>query len=300
MKRIAAILIVMLFALSSYTQELDCRVQINYSKLQGTSNRQIFQSLQTAVYEFMNNRIWTNHVFTQDERIECNIYMTIDERISADEFKGSIQVQSSRPVYNTSYRSQIFKHMDNDFHFQYVEFEPLEFNINSHRSNLTAILAFYAYIMIGMDYDSFGMMAGTPFFKKAEQIVTNAQNAQEGGWKAFESLKNRYWLAENLLNDTYEPLRECMYLYHRQGMDVMSDKPANGRSQIEEALQNLKKVHNKKPGSFLMQIFVDAKGEEIVNVFSEGFPDEKSRVVEVMKRVDPANSSQYDAIMKSD
>lgn len=260
----------------------------------------MFQEMQTAIYEFMNNTVWTNHVFKQDERIECNVLITLQERISADEFRGSIQVQSSRTIFNTSYKSPVFKHVDQDFRIQYVQYEPIEFNINTHQSNFASILAYYAYIMIGMDYDTYGLNAGSEYFSKAQKIVENAQNAQEPGWKAYESLKNRYWLVENLLNDTYSPIREAMYMYHRQGLDRMTDKLETGRTTVEEAIEGLKEVHNRKPGSYLMSIFVDTKADEIVNIFKEAFPDQKNRVIRVMKDIDPANASKYDGIMKSD
>lgn len=300
MKRILTIGIAVLFALNLNAQELDCRVQMSYSAIQETSNREMFQEMQTAVYEFMNNTVWTNHVFKQDERIECNVMITLSERISADEFRGSIQVQSSRTIFNTSYKSPVFKHVDQDFRIRYVQYEPIEFNINTHQSNFASVLAYYAYIIIGMDYDTYGLNSGNEFFSKAEQIVQNAQNAQETGWKAYESLKNRYWLVENLMNDAYSPLRETMYMYHRQGLDRMSDKLENGRTAIEESIENLKSVHNRKPGSFLMSVFVDTKSDEIVNIFKEAFPDQKNRVIRIMKDIDPANASKYDGIMKDD
>ncbi len=293
-------LICLISGLSLPAQELDCRVQISYNQIQETSNRKMFQEMQSAVYEFMNNTVWTNHVFKKDERIECNIRIELKEKVSADEFKGSIQVQSSRTVYNTSYKSPVFKHIDKDFRIRYVEFEPLEFSISTHQSNFTSILAFYAYVIIAMDYDTFGMQAGTPFFQKAEQIVQNAQNAQETGWKAYESTKNRYWIVHDMLHDTYSPLREAMYTYHRQGLDRMYEKPDEGRSRVEDAIMELKEVHNKRPGSFLMSLFVDAKSDEIVNIFSEGFPDQKNRVVRIMEEIDPANASKYQKILKEE
>ncbi|MGC9332269.1 MAG: DUF4835 family protein [Bacteroidales bacterium] len=301
MKKSPIILIIyFLFDLSLPAQELDCRVQVSASQIQETSNRKMFLEMQSAVYEFMNNTVWTNHVFQRDERIECNIRIELKEKISADEFKGSIQVQSSRTIYHTSYKSPVFNHLDKDFHIRYVEFEPLDFSINTHQSNFTSILAFYAYIMIGMDYDTFGMKSGDPFFQKAEQIVQNAQNAQETGWKAYENTKNRYWLVNDLLNDIYSPLREAMYIYHRQGLDRMYEKPVEGRTRVEDAIMELKNVHNKRPGSFLMLIFVDAKSDEIVNIFSEAFPDQKNRVVQVMQEIDPANASKYQKILKEE
>ncbi len=298
MKKILPILLLLFSLLKLSAQELDCRVQVSANAIQENSNRQMFDEMRTAIYEFMNNTKWTNHVFKQDERIECNILITLSERISSDEFKGTIQVQSSRTIFNTSYKSPVFKYLDKDFHFKYVQFEPIEFNINSHRDNLSSVLAYYAYIILGMDYDTYGMKSGNEFFAKAEKIVQNAQNAQETGWKAYESTKNRYWLVENLMNDAFSPVREAMYVMHRQGLDRMSEKQEAGRTSIEEAIDGLKAVHNRKPGSFLMSIFTGTKSSEIINIFKEGFPDQKNRVIRIMSEIDPANSSKYDAIMK--
>lgn len=298
MKKKLILILSVFLSIQLFAQELDCRISISSNAIQETSNRQMFQEMQTSVYELMNNTVWTNNVFKQDERIECNIYITLKERVSSDEFKGTIQIQSSRTIYNTSYKSPVFKYLDQDFHIKYVEFEPLEFSINSHQSNFTSILAYYAYIIIGMDYDTYGSMSGDPYFSKAEKIVQNAQNAPETGWKAYEGTKNRYWLVENLLNDSYSSLREGMYMYHRQGLDRMSEKPEDGRTSIEEAIEELKTVHNKKPGSFLMSIFSDTKADEIVNIFSPAFPEQKNRVILIMKEVDPANSSKYEGILK--
>jgi len=298
MKKIIIIISAIIFGSSIFAQELDCRIQVNHSKLQGTTNDKLFQTLQQELYEFINNTNWTNHVYDRDERIECNIYITIDNQISSDEYSGKIQVTSSRPVYGTSYLSPILNHLDNKFQFKYVEFEPLEFNENSFTSNLTSVIAYYCYIIIGMDYDSFGPNAGTPYFQIAEKIVQNAQSAQEPGWKAYEDLKNRYWLVENLLNSQYSAMRDFMYTYHRMGLDKMADKPSEGRASIEQAIEDLKNVHRRKPGSFLMTLYTTAKGDEIINIFSEGFPDEKARVYNIMKEIDPANSSKYEKIMK--
>ncbi len=298
MKRIVIILSVLLSSLGLFAQELDCRIQVNHSKLQGTTNDKLFQTLQQELYEFVNNTNWTNHVYDRDERIECNIYITIDNQISSDEFSAKIQITSSRPIFETSYLSPVINHLDNNFQFKYVEFEPLEFNENSFSNNLTAVIAYYCYIIIGMDYDTFGSSAGTPYFQKAEKIVQNAQSSQESGWKAYENLKNRYWLVENLLNNQYSSMRDFMYTYHRLGLDKMGDKPSEGRAGVEQAIEDLKNTHRKKPGSFLMTLYTTAKGDEIINVFSEGFPDEKARVYNIMKEIDPANSSKYEKIMK--
>ncbi|HOE05872.1 MAG TPA: DUF4835 family protein [Bacteroidales bacterium] len=298
MKTTALILALLTSTLLLQAQELDCRIQVNYSKLQGTSYQQIFSTFQQSMYEFINNTNWTNNVFQKDERIECNFNFNLTEQVSSDEYKGTLQITYSRPVFGTSYNTPILNHLDNDIQFKYTEFEPFEFNPNSHTSNLMSIVAYYIYIIIGMDYDTFGNGSGTEYYQKAERIVQNAQSAPEKGWKAYENLKNRYWLVENLLNDQYAPIRDFLYVYHRQGMDKMADKPADARARIEEALENLKTVHRRKQGTFLMQIITTAKGDEIVNIFQESFPDEKARVYNIMKEIDPANVTKYDGMMQ--
>ena len=217
---------------------------------------------------------------------------------SGDEFKGSIQIQSRRPVYNTSYNSAILNYKDDDVKFNYVEFEPLEFSLTEHRSNLTSILAYYAYIIIGFDYDTYSLLGGTEYFQKAEQIVNNAQNAAENGWKAFESRKNRYWLVENILNDQYKGVREFQYRFHRLGLDVMSSKEAAGRADIAESLELLQKVYRQKPDPFLFfyDMVMSAKSDELVNVFSESFMAEADRVYNILVEIDPSRSEKYKKI----
>lgn len=276
-------------------QELDCKIQVMSQQIQGT-NKQIFRTLQSELFEFVNNRKWTNHVFSPEEKIECNIMITITQELSVDEFKGKIQIQARRPVYNTSYFSNLINYVDNDFHIRYVEFDPLEFNENGSNSNLVNIIAYWVYVVIGLDYDSFSYEGGTEFFQKAEMIVNQSQNAQQKGWKAFESMRNRYWLTENLLNDRYSGVRQCWYNYHRLGLDIMSQKTNEGRSTIAESLRLLQQVHRDKPGSFVMQVFFDAKADELVNIFSESFPDEKNRVVQILTEIDPSNASKYNKI----
>lgn len=282
-------------------QELQCNIQVVSQQIQGT-NKQVFRTLQGALFEFMNNRNWTNHVYDIDERIECNIMLNLTDQISADEFKGTLQVQSRRPVYGTSYNTVLLNYMDNDLHFRYVEYQPLEFNESTHTSNLTSILAFYAYIILGLDYDSFAYEGGSEFFRKAEQIVNNAQNAQERGWKAFESKdhKNRYWLINNIMDDEFSPVREFYYRYHRLGLDVMDEKVNEGRAEIAESLKLLQEVQRNRPDPFmhLLQVVFDAKADEFVNIFSESFTDEKNRVFTLLSEIDPANSTKYEKIIQ--
>ena len=296
------ITILVLIPFQIYCQELKCNVQVVTQQIQGT-NKQVFQTLQTAIYEFMNTTVWTNHVYGIDERIECNFLFNITEQLSADEFKGTLQIQSRRPVYNTNYNTVMFNYMDNDIHFRYVEFEPLQFDETQHLSNLTSILAFYAYIILGLDYDSFSYEGGTPYFQKAENIVNNAQNAREVGWKAFESTshKNRYWLINDILDDKYSPVREFIYRYHRHGLDVMDEKVVEGRAVIAESLENLQKVYREKPDPFmqLLKIILDAKADELVNIFSESFVEEKNRVVTILQEIDPSNQPKYQKIISA-
>lgn len=297
-RKLVFFILLLAFPMLSYQQELRCNVQVNAQKIQGT-NRQMFQTLQTSLYEFMNNTNWTNHIYGQDERIECSIMLTLNEQIGSDEYKGTIQVQSRRPVFGTSYNTAMLNMMDNNLHFRYTEFDKLEFSDSRHISNLSSILAYYAYIILGFDYDSFSYLGGTEYFQKAERIVNNAQNATERGWKAYEgNRKNRYWLVENLLNDKYRPLREVYYRYHRLGLDRMSDKLVEGRAEIAEAMSNIQRVFREKPDPYMfyLQIFFDAKSDELVSLFKESFPAEKTRVVNILTEVDNANASKYNRI----
>lgn len=281
-----------------FGQELNCRIQVVSQQIQ-SSNKRIFESMQKDLYEFLNNRKWTDNVFSNDERIECTILINLTEQISADEYKGTMQIQSNRPVFNSNFNSVLLNYKDNDIQFRYVEFQPMEFNENSSVSNLTSLLAYYAYLIIGLDYDSFSPDGGTPFFQKAEKIVTNAQNTTEKGWKSFEGQKNRYWLIENILNSKYGPVRDFYYRYHRLGMDIMAEKSADGRIEIAEDFKLLQKVFREKPSQFMnyLQVVFDAKSDEFVNVFSESFPDEKIRVNVILKEIDPANSTKYQKII---
>ncbi|OFX87440.1 MAG: DUF4835 domain-containing protein [Bacteroidetes bacterium GWF2_33_16] len=298
-KRIYLFLILLVVSLITRGQELRCNISVVSSQIQGT-NKQVFQTLQNELYEFMNNTVWTNHVYRNEERIDCNIMINLTDH-SGDEFKGNIQIQSRRQIYNSSYNSTILNYKDDDIKFNYVEFEPLEFNLTEFRSNLTSILAYYAYIIIGLDYDTFSPLGGTEFFQKAELILNQAQNAPEKGWKAFESRKNRYWLVENILNDQYKGVREFMYRYHRLGLDIMSSKEAAGRSEIAESLQLLQKVYRQKPDPFLFyfELVMIAKSEELVNVFSESFMAEADRVYSILVEIDPTRADRYKKIKEN-
>jgi len=300
MRRIYLIFALIVIAHSNLiAQELRCNISISATKLQG-ANRTVFETMQSDLYEFMNNRKWTDQKFAMDERIECSFFINLDEQISSDEFKGTIQVQARRPVFNSSYETILLNIKDNDFDAKYIEYQTLEFNETSNKDNLTNILAYYAYIILGMDYDSFSPEGGTEFFQKAQTIVNNSQSAREKGWKAYESERNRYWLVENILNKSYSGFRSCTYQYHRQGLDIMFDKSPEGRAAIAESLKSIQKVFRSRPSLYILQVFFDAKSDELVNVFSKSFPDEKNRVSVILNECDPSNGTKYEKILKSE
>ena len=280
-------------------QELNCNVQVTAQQIQG-SNRQVFETMQRDLYEFMNNSVWTNHVFSYSERLDCNILINLTDQLSADEFRGTIQVQLRRPAFNTTYNSTMLNFIDNSFQFRYVEFQPLEFDPSSHKSNLVSVLAYYTYIMLGFDYDTFSLLGGTEFFQMAEKIVQNAQNAPESGWKPYDASRNRnrYWLVKNVLDKGYEGVRQFMYEYNINGLDNLESRTAEARTSMAESLKLIQEVYRKKPDPFMyyLQIVLEAKSEELINIFTEAFPEEKSRVVQILTEIDPANKAKYEKI----
>lgn len=280
---------------SSTAQELNCQVSVLTPQIQ-ESNKTIFETLQNQIRDFMNNRKWTSDNFENSERIECSMIINVTERVSTEDFKATIQIQSRRPVYKTSYNSPMINHQDNDFNFRYVQDQVLDFDENSITGSLTATLAYYAYIIIGLDYESYSAEGGSPYFLKAQTIVNNAQSLGERGWKAFESQRNRYWLVENLLNVQFRPMRNCIYKYHRLGFDKMHDNVNEARIVILDALRPLKNVYNDRPNSFLMQFFFNAKSDEIVSLYQQGTTDEKAQVTQLLTQIDPGNISKYNTI----
>lgn len=293
-----AALFVAIFAQSVAAQELEIRIQVSHAQLQGVDNSK-YENMQKALNEFVTNQIWTNNVFKTEERIKCNMLLNITKEVYSDEFQATLQVVSSRPVYGTGYDSPMLNILDKNIQFKYADGETLIFNENSH-DELTSLIAYYVYIIIGFDYDSFGKMGGTPYFEKAQKIVNNAQGSNYAGWKSFETNKrNRYWLAENLMNSIYAPIREYIYKYHRLGLDLMGTRLADGCASIAEGMNDLLKVHRQKSDSYLMSIFFDAKADEIVNIFSNSSDQaQQNKVYNFLKEIDASNLSKYDKIKK--
>ena len=291
-------MVILLATLPVRAQELNCQVSVGSQQVQGSS-KEVYDKMQKAIYDFMNNQKWTDHIFKENERIKCQLMFTITDRVSDDEFNGYLQIQSSRPIFGASITTVLLNHRDNDIHFEYDEFEPLRFNETQYTSNLISILAFWANIIIGLDYDSFSQDGGTLFYQRAENIVANAQNSNQTGWTAFESTKNRYWLAENLLNDKYSAVRTCLYRYHRLGLDRMNERVEEGRTEISEALVDIRPAYRENPSAMIFPVFFTAKSDEIVNIFSQSYPDEKNRVITALKEIDPGNTSKWDRIAKA-
>ncbi len=275
-------------------QELNAQVQINTQNIQLT-NKQVFNTLQTAIREFLNNTKWTSENYSLEERIQCSFLINIQDNPSIGEFSGSLQIQYSRPVYMSGYDSPIFVHQDNQFAFKYLEFDRLDFAENQNLSNLTSVLAYYVYVIIGLDRDSFEEEGGTPFFQKAQNIVGVAQNSNFTGWSSFSGPKSRFQLIDDLLSAAFSDYRKCLYQYHRQGLDVMYD-PAEqdrGKQVLRDALLLLKGVNDKRPNSLIIQIFFDAKSQEIISVFNGGNPIDIRALKELLPNLDATNASKY-------
>lgn len=300
MKKNLQIIVVFIFIFfecgSVVGQELNCNFQVNSTQIIG-SDKSIFDVMQTRLKEFVNGRKWTNHNYQITERIECTMLINITERVSQNSFKATIQIQSRRPAFNSSYNSTLINHIDKDFEFTFNEFEQIEYSENTYVSNLTSVVSFYVYMILAMDYDSFSKEGGQPYLIKAQNIVANAQGSGSSGWKAFEDTKNRYWLVENLLKPNYAAFRESMYNYHRLGFDVMSSDVNKGREQVTKSLKNLESIFTYDMNSYQLQFFFNAKSDEIIELYKEAPQAEKSEVVALLKKINPANANDYEKII---
>jgi len=297
--RIAILMVLLLAMVSAMAQELNCRVNINYSGL-GNTPPPVFQTLQKDVTAFLNEQRWTNHTYDVNEKIECNIMITITDYNGLDKFTGTIQINQSRPVYYTSYNSPLFtfKEADGKLVFQYQEGTPLEYIENHATSNLSQVLAYYAYLILGFDYDTFSPLGGTEYFRKALRVALTSQSSGYEGWSVADSKQNsRYNLIDALLDKRFENLRLGQYYYHRLGLDAMPKDPEGGRKKMLEALKYIQRSNRAKQNSLIVSLFFTAKSDEIVNVFSASPLPEKNEVMEILKEVDASNVSKYQKIM---
>lgn len=274
-------------------QELNCTVTINSDQVSQT-NQQIFRTLERSLSDFVNKSKWTNRVYKENERVNAQMFITITE-YESDRFSGNIQIQSSRPVYNTSYESPVFNYKDNQLNFQYIEFQPLVFNENVFESNLVAVVAYYAYIILGLDADTFSLEEGTDFYRKAQNIVTQAQGSNYSGWSQ-SSDRSRFELVDNLLSNTYKEYRVAMYNYHRKGLDILADNNSTGKQIIAGTMNLFQTMINRRPNAFLIQTFFDAKSEEIQNIFSDGPKVDIVKLKETLNKIAPLYSSTWNDI----
>jgi len=280
------------------SQALNCAVSINASQVQ-TSDASVFRDMKNAIEQLMNGRKWTADAYKSHEKILCNILITVTRMPSIGSFTASVQVQSARPVFNSAYTSLLFNFADREWEFEYIESMPLEYNDNTFTSNLTSMLAFYAYLIIGLDYDSFSELGGTPHFQKAMAVVNNAQQSGSPGWQAIGSNRNRYWIIENLNNPQMADLRKAIYTYHRLGLDTFESRPDESRQTILNGLKDIKKVRDINPNAILVVSFFDAKGQELANIFSDGNIQVRRQAYDIITAIDPSNRSTYEKIIQN-
>lgn len=295
-----AFLAALLFlSVSSYAQELNCIVTINVGPQVQTTDRNVFRDMKTALQQFLNSRKWTNDAYQPHEKINCSILININDMPSIGIFSASVQIQSARPIYNSNYTSLLLNFADRDWEFEYIESQPLEYNDNTYTSNLTSMLAFYAYLIIGMDYDSFSELGGTPHFQKALTVVNNAQSSNRPGWQALGSTRNRYWIIENLINPQMTDVRKSIYSYHRLGLDTFEKTPDKSREIILKGLKDIKKARDINPNAILIISFFDAKSKELANIFSEGALPVRREAYDLIIGIDPSNRSSYEKIIQN-
>lgn len=291
-------LILSFFILSgTQAQDLNARVQILTPKIQNTNKRAI-EALEVSITDFLNNRKWSNDQIKPNEKIDCSFVLNIKEWDGSSTFKAEAQIISTRPVFNSTYNSTSLSMSDKNFDFSFSEGQPFDYSDQNYIGNLTSLLAFYAYVIVGLDYDSFSKMGGSPYYTKAQTALNNAQTSGYAGWQAHENLKNRYWLIENLLSKNFHPLREFIYSYHREGLDSMADNISQGRKAILNVMPKLNELDRQKQGAIFSQTFFTAKADEIANIFSNADPTDKMKVYNIMADIDPSNIRKYDILKK--
>lgn len=289
------IVFLLLISFTAKSQELNCNVIVN-AQFTGNENFQIFRTLQTQLREFVNSTKWTEKEFGPQERIECGIFINVTEYDNSDLFKASIQVQSSRPVYGSTYSTPIYNVNDKDFTFRYVEFQNLLYNQNQFESNLISVIAFHIYMVLGLDADSFAPNGGDDYLKQAQTIVNYSQQENAKGWKLEDGLQTRFALIDNIMSPTFKEYRSVMYDYHRNGLDLMSEDPKRGKEAVANAIQEFNAMNRRRPNSFLLRTFFDAKGDEIEQIFSDGPSVPITELVATLNRVAPMYSSKWRSI----
>lgn len=293
MKKIVSFLFLFFVAIAN-AQQLNCTVQVNSDKIASTNN-QIFKNLEKSISEFVNKTDWTGEEYKQNEKINCSMVIILNS-YDSNQFAGTIQIESSRPIFDSSYSSPIFNYNDKDFSFRYIEFENLNFNPSTFDSNLVSVLAFYSYMILGFDGDSYAVNGGKAWFDTAQQIVTVAQQSGYKGWSQTDGNQNRYFLINDLLSGTFDAYRQAMYLYHREGLDNMSKDLKTSKDKILESINTLSGIYRVRPNAFLTRVFFDAKVDEIVSILSGGPKVSMSQTIDMLNKLSPLNSSKWATI----
>src|SRR5215471_8535985 len=285
---------------SLLAQELEARISINTSRLSLQSDKKAFQTLQSALNTFLNNRKWTNESFETNEKIQCNFLLNVSEADDGNIYKAALTVQAARPIFNSSYESPLINFIDEAVAFHYVEYQPIDFNENRVSgtdplaSNLTALFAYYVYLILALEVDSFSLKGGDPYYQKALMIVNKAPEGRDiSGWKSFDGLRNRDWLIENLTNNRFTQIHDASYNYYRLGLDFMYDKEVDGRNSVMNTLSIMNTINNDNPNSMCVQFFFVGKATEMFNIFKKGSPDEKQRARDILSKIDISNANLY-------
>lgn len=297
LRLIALLLLPVLLIPGSTAQEFNCQISVIAPQV-ATAQPRVFQSLEIAIKDFYQTRRFTNLNYAPNERIDINLLLTITSQPASDRFEGNLQVIYARPVYGTDYNTPMLDLVDNNVQFNFLENTQIEFTADRYLNNLSSLLGFYAYFILGMDADSFSPTGGSQFYTLAQQVVNNAQNASETGWKAYEDQRNRYWLLDNQVQAVFRPFRDMLYNYHRIGMDTMNEDAAAARKTIASAIEKLKTVHQAKPASYNLQVFFNAKYNELVEIFKQADPADKTKLFNTLQIIDPGHISQYQNMMR--
>ena len=291
MNRICVFLFMLCLSVVAGAQELNCQVVVNAERT-GQANASVFKTLQNTITEFVNQTRWTNREFLPQERINCSMFININS-FDGNNFSGSIQVQSSRPVFGSTMVTPVFNFNDEQLAFEYTEYEPMEFSPNQFNSNLVSVVSYYVYTILGLDADTFSEQGGTPYFETANQIIGTAQQSSYSGWKATDGTRSRYQINTDLLSNTYSGDREAMYTYHRNGLDVMHMSPKEGKEAVAAAILDLKEMNSRRPNSLLLRTFFDAKADEVEQIFSGGPSVDIREVVDALNNMAPTFSEKW-------
>jgi hypothetical protein len=299
-KRIVVILAACVLAIGVQAQELQAKVSVVASRVSSAVDKKIFTTLQSQLNNFLNNRKWTSDGFQTSEKIECSFILNIESSSDANTYRGTLTIQAARPIYNSSYQAAMVNFIDPDVQFKYVEFQPIEFNENrvqgtdAAAANLTALFAYYAYMIIGLDYDSFSPKAGDQYFRRAQNIINNAPEGKSiAGWRVFDGTRNRYWLNENLINSRYNIIHDVIYSYYRAGLDKLYDKEPEARANILQSLTQLQAFNKENANTMIAEFFLQGKVTELIGIFKKGTAEQKARAVDILGAIDVVNASRY-------